>query len=112
MGSNLADSSSSSSSFTGHAPTASLLRVDGLAKHYVRGGLWRKRVPISAVSRVDFEILRGQTLALVGESGSGKSTVARCVARLESPDSGQILFRGIDIAQLGSRELLPFRSRN
>ncbi|MGA9496741.1 MAG: ATP-binding cassette domain-containing protein, partial [Terriglobales bacterium] len=87
-----------------------MLRVDGLAKHYVRGGLWRNRVPISAVGRVDFEIARGQTLALVGESGSGKSTVARCVARLESPDSGQILFQGTDIAQLHSRELLPFRS--
>jgi len=87
-----------------------LLRVKGLRKQYVRGGLWRKRVPVAAVSRVDFEIPRGQTLALVGESGSGKSTVARCVTRLERPDSGQILIQGTDIAQLDSRDMVPFRS--
>jgi ABC-type glutathione transport system ATPase component len=87
-----------------------LLRVNGLCKQYVRGGLWGKRVPVAAVSRVDFEIPGAQTLALVGESGSGKSTVARCVTRLEKPDSGQILIQGTDIAQLHSRDLIPFRS--
>jgi ABC-type glutathione transport system ATPase component len=87
-----------------------LLRVKGLCKQYVRGGLWRKRVPVGAVRCVDFDIPRGQTLALVGDSGSGKSTVARCVTRLERPDSGQILIQTTDIAQLDSRDLVPFRS--
>jgi ABC-type glutathione transport system ATPase component len=86
-----------------------LLQVKGLRKQYVRGGLWRNRRRVAAVSKVDFEIPQGQTLALVGESGSGKSTVARCVTRLERPDSGQILIQGTDIAQLDSRELAPFR---
>jgi ABC-type glutathione transport system ATPase component len=90
--------------------TESLLCVKGLHKQYVRGGLWWKRVPVAAVSGVDFEILRGQTFALVGESGSGKSTVARCVARLEKPDSGRILIQGTDIAQFHWRDLLPFRA--
>ncbi|HXM09604.1 MAG TPA: dipeptide/oligopeptide/nickel ABC transporter ATP-binding protein [Terriglobales bacterium] len=67
-------------------------------------------MPVAAVNGVDFEIPRGRTFALVGESGSGKSTVARCVTRLERPDSGRILIRGINIAQLRSRDLLPFRS--
>ncbi len=107
MGSKLA---TDSSALTGRAPDDSLLSVIGLSKQYVRGGLWRKRVPVSAVSRVDFEIQRGQTLGLVGGSGSGKSTVARCVARLEKPDSGQIVFHGTDIAQLPTRQLTSFRS--
>lgn len=67
-------------------------------------------MPVAAVSNVDFAIPRGQTLALVGESGSGKSTIARCVTRLERPDSGQILIQDTDIAQLRPRDLLPFRS--
>jgi peptide/nickel transport system ATP-binding protein len=65
---------------------------------------------VAAVRCVDFEIPRGQTLALVGESGSGKSTVARCVTRLERPDAGQILIEGTDIAQLDSCDMVPFRS--
>jgi ABC-type glutathione transport system ATPase component len=109
MGSNLPTYLPTNSS-TNDAPIQSLLRVKGLCKRYVRGGLWRKRVPVAAVRCVDFEIPRGQTLALVGESGSGKSTVARCVTRLERPDSGQILIQGADIAQLDSRDLVPFRS--
>jgi ABC-type glutathione transport system ATPase component len=59
---------------------------------------------------VNFEIARGQTLALVGESGSGKSTVARCITRLERPDSGQIFFENSDIAQADSNHLRPYRS--
>ncbi|MGA6988141.1 MAG: dipeptide/oligopeptide/nickel ABC transporter ATP-binding protein [Terriglobales bacterium] len=94
----------------GGEPIQTFLYVKGLCKQYVRGGLWRKRVPVAAVTEVDFEIPHGQTLALVGESGSGKSTVARCVSRLERPDSGQILIQGADIAQLDSRDLAPFRS--
>src|SRR5207237_1644251 len=53
-------------------------------------------------------IAAGTTLALVGSSGSGKSTVARCVARLEKPDTGEIWVGGTDIARLRHRELLPY----
>lgn len=95
---------------TDDIPIQIVLRVCRLSKKYSRGGLWRKRALAAAVGCVDFEIPRGRTLALVGESGSGKSTVARCVARLEKPDSGQILFQTTDIAQLPARDLAPFRS--
>jgi ABC-type glutathione transport system ATPase component len=91
-------------------PLQPLLQVKGLCKRYVRGGLWRKRVPVAALINADFEIPRGQTFALVGDSGSGKSTVARCVTRLEKPDAGRILIQGIDIAQFDWHSLAPFRS--
>ena len=90
--------------------STSFLRVRGLCKRYVRGSTWRKR-DVLAVRGVDFEISVGKTLGLVGSSGSGKSTVARCVTRLERPDAGEIWIEGVDIAQLGSRELFPFRAQ-
>src|SRR5580765_4683815 len=87
-----------------------LLRVRALGKQYwARRGTFRRRVPLTAARNVTFEIPGGKTLAIVGSSGSGKSTVARCVARLEKPDSGEIRVESTDIAQLGHRELLPFR---
>jgi len=87
-----------------------LLRVRALSKKYwSRLGVFRRRVPLAAANNVSFDIPVGKTLALVGSSGSGKSTVARCVARIERPDTGEIWVNHRDIATLRSREL--FRSR-
>jgi len=87
-----------------------LMRVCGLTKSYTRRRVWRKHIDIDAVRGVNFEIPAAKTLALVGRSGSGKSTAARCVARLEKPDAGEIWVGGTDIARLRHRELLPFRA--
>lgn len=87
-----------------------LLSVQQLSKRYFRGARWQRSAPVIAVTEVDFEVSAGKTLALVGASGSGKSTIARCVARLEKPDSGQIWFDGTDLARLTARDLLPIRS--
>jgi len=87
-----------------------LLRVRGLGKRYRRKGAgWARTDVIVAAGEVEFDILAGQTLALVGSSGSGKSTVARCVTRLEKPDTGHVWLQNTDIAQLGSSDLRPFR---
>ena len=89
-----------------------VLYVSGLSKTYRRKGAgWQRSEVVIAASEVEFEIFSGQTLALVGSSGSGKSTVARCVTRLEKPDSGQIWLEGADIAQFDSRQLRPLRPR-
>ena len=43
------------------------------------------------------EIDRGDVVCIIGPSGSGKSTFLRCLNRLETPDSGEILLDGVDI---------------
>jgi peptide/nickel transport system ATP-binding protein len=81
----------------------SALEVRELSKQFAIGGALR-RAHVHAVDDVSFELRPGTITALVGESGSGKSTVARLIARLYDPTSGQVLFDGTDIARARRRE--------
>lgn len=80
-----------------------LVEVKDLCKDYDLSAGWLARLIaredkkiLKAADHVSFNIRKGTTFGLVGESGSGKSTVARMVAGLTPPTSGQILFDGVD----------------
>jgi ABC-type polar amino acid transport system ATPase subunit len=49
---------------------------------------------------IDLSMREGEVVALIGASGSGKSTLLRCVNRLETPTSGSIHFRGVEVSAL------------
>ena len=46
---------------------------------------------------IDFTVKKGDVISIIGASGSGKSTLLRCVNLLETPSSGQILYRGQNV---------------
>ncbi|MGV3549290.1 ABC transporter ATP-binding protein [Rhizobium sp.] len=58
-----------------------------------------------ALSNVSFEVGTGEIVGLIGESGSGKSTIARVVAGLSSPSSGQLLYKGQDLPGVRHRSV-------
>jgi oligopeptide/dipeptide ABC transporter ATP-binding protein len=79
-----------------------LLRTEGLTRHFRVGKLLSRQV-LHAVDDVNLTIGRGEIVALVGESGSGKSTIARLLARVYKPTSGEIYFEGRQLSSLRTR---------
>ncbi|KAA8748162.1 ABC transporter ATP-binding protein [Paenibacillus sp. UASWS1643] len=89
-----------------------LLKVNELSVSFHSG-----ESEFQAVREVSFEVRKGETLGIVGESGSGKSVTARSIMRLlASPPSqmknGEILFKGVDLANKTQKEMESIRGRD
>ena len=54
---------------------------------------------VKVVDHVSFDVRPGQCMALVGESGCGKSTTANVMCGLQSPTSGHVYFKGMDVTK-------------
>jgi len=79
-----------------------LLRTERLSKHFKIGNALSRR-SLHAVDDVSVTVGERQIVALAGESGSGKSTVARLLAKLYQPTSGEIYFEGTALSAISSR---------
>lgn len=67
----------------------------------IKGVTFRYRFGAPTVlTDLNLTIKPGEVLGIVGPSGSGKSTITKLIQRLYSPETGQVLLDGIDIAQL------------
>jgi peptide/nickel transport system ATP-binding protein len=96
----------------GAAPTIGepVLRTVDLTRHFRLGGMFSKQI-LHAVDDLNLTIHEREIVALVGESGSGKSTVARLLARIYKPTSGEIFYRGRSLKSVRSRrDLLAYRA--
>jgi lipoprotein-releasing system ATP-binding protein len=86
--------------------TEPLLSARALTKSYAMG----RRV-LDVLRGVNLDMPRGEFLALRGASGAGKSTLLHLIGGLDSPNSGEILFAGQNIAAFSERQLTDFRNR-
>ncbi len=76
-----------------------LLEIKNLKKYFST-----PRGSLHAVDNVTLNIEKGKTVGVVGESGCGKSTLGKTLMRLHEPTSGEILFKGEDIAAMPIKE--------
>ncbi|MGH8124989.1 MAG: lipoprotein-releasing ABC transporter ATP-binding protein LolD [Rhodanobacteraceae bacterium] len=84
-----------------------VLRASHVAKTYKEGKL---RTPVLA--DVDFEVARGETLAIVGASGSGKSTLLHIIGGLDTPTKGTVELEGQELSRLPDAERGRVRNRS
>ncbi len=83
-----------------------ILTARRLSKTYVADG-----VQTHVLGSVDLELHGEDFMAIMGPSGSGKSTLLYCLSAMDSPTSGQVIFDGEDIAQLGESKLSDVRAQ-
>ena len=89
--------------------SAPILEADHLRKHFPVRQFRPLAKPqaVQAVEDISLALSAGHAMALVGESGSGKTTVARMLARLYQPTSGEIRFRGAPVASTNGLPYMP-----
>ena len=72
--------------------------------------------PVHAIRNVNFDLNKGETLAIVGESGSGKSVTVRTVMGVLAPNAkithGEVLFNGEDILKKSEKQLNAMRGND
>jgi putative ABC transport system ATP-binding protein len=73
----------------------SIIAVRGLSKNYNLG-----RTTVYALRGVNIDVKEGEFVAIMGNSGAGKTTLLNCMAGLDSPDYGVVLFRGENLHKM------------
>ena len=76
------------------------LVLQNIAKRY--GTDW-------VLERIDLTIKEGEFFSLLGGSGSGKTTLLKCVAGIETPERGKMIFNGRDMSDM-PMEQRPFNT--
>lgn len=81
-----------------------MLKISNLKKKYntIDG-------EIVALDNVSIQINQGEFIAIIGKSGSGKTTLLNMIGGLDIPDSGSILFEGLDITKLSPKKTAILR---
>ncbi|MBO5151551.1 MAG: ABC transporter ATP-binding protein [Methanobrevibacter sp.] len=62
---------------------------------------------VTALNRINLNIKKGSFVSIIGPSGSGKSTLLNMLGALDTPDSGQVIVNGVDLAS--QKDLSDFR---
>ncbi|KEY61015.1 lipoprotein-releasing ABC transporter ATP-binding protein LolD [Serratia sp. DD3] len=83
-----------------------LLQCDNLCKTYQEGNLHT-----SVLRDVSFAMQPGEMMAIVGSSGSGKSTLLHLLGGLDSPTSGEVIYKGQSLNTLSSAAKAELRNR-
>jgi ABC-type lipoprotein export system ATPase subunit len=81
-----------------------MLSIKGISKSFIQRGL--------VLDNLSLEVGEGETVAIMGPSGSGKTTLMNIIGSLDKPDTGEIIFKGVSIANFTEDESADYRNLN
>ncbi|MDE6190795.1 MAG: ABC transporter ATP-binding protein [Muribaculum sp.] len=67
---------------------------------------------LRVLSGIDLDINRGEIVSIVGPSGAGKTTLLQIIGTLDRPDSGSVMYDGVDVLAMKDKALARFRNGN
>ncbi len=82
-----------------------LISLEGVSKQFSS-----KTATLEILKETNFQIYRGETIAVVGPSGIGKSTLLNIIGTLDKPETGRLLYQGQDLFALNDERLARFRN--
>ena len=74
--------------------------------------VYRSADEVEALRGIDFQVERGEMVAIVGPSGSGKTTLLNCMSGLDRFDGGQVYIDGQELNSMSDRARTAYRARN
>ena len=74
-------------------------------------GLYKSFNDIPVLKGIDFNLFKGENVAVLGKSGTGKSVLIKIIVGLLKPDKGEVLVLGQQVDKLNSKELDALRLR-
>nr|WP_317413342.1 ABC transporter ATP-binding protein [uncultured Solibaculum sp.] len=83
-----------------------IVMVKDLCKVYGKGPM-----AVNALQHVNFQVEKGEFVAITGASGSGKSTLLHMLGAVDRPSSGSVMVDGVDVFSKKEGELAVFRRR-
>lgn len=83
-----------------------LLQCHGLYKSYQEGDL-----KTDVLHNINFTMQSGEMIAIIGSSGSGKSTFLHLLGGLDSPNAGEVIFKGLSLNDISEAEKAELRNQ-
>ena len=74
-------------------------------------GLYKSFDDLQVLKGIDFNLFKGENVAVLGKSGTGKSVLIKIIVGLLKPDKGEVIVLGKHIDQLAGKELDAMRLR-
>jgi phospholipid/cholesterol/gamma-HCH transport system ATP-binding protein len=74
-------------------------------------GLYKSFEDLEVLKGIDFNLFKGENIAVLGKSGTGKSVLIKIIIGLLKPDKGEVIVLGQEVAKLKGKELDDLRLR-